>query len=92
MGTFLHLDMVRLPRLRYATDVYPPYLVGALFAALGVLQALGFLLLGTRRTGLAFSDFLLILMNLLALACIRAAFRRASGIPRIVWSLFGITF
>src|SRR5450631_326121 len=62
--------------------------VGRLFAALRAAQALGFFLLGTRRSGLGLSESILVLDGLLALACAGIAFRRAQGITALFWFLF----
>jgi len=64
------------------------WVVGLLFAVLLAVQAIGFLLLGTGRPGLCFSESILVLDNLLALACAWVAFRRAKGIPALFWFLF----
>ncbi|MBZ5655173.1 MAG: sensor domain-containing diguanylate cyclase [Acidobacteriia bacterium] len=54
-------------------------------------QALGYWLLGTGATGMGLSGFIVILYNLLALACTWAAFRRAEGTAALFWLLFAAT-
>jgi GGDEF domain-containing protein len=61
---------------------------GLLFAALIAAQALGFLVLGTGRSGRGPAESILVLDNLLALACTWIAFRRAHCITARFWFLF----
>jgi diguanylate cyclase (GGDEF)-like protein len=68
-----------------------PYFVGALFAVLIAAQAAGFVLLGTGRWGSGLAQSINVLGNLIALACVWIAFRRARGITAIFWFLFGVT-
>jgi hypothetical protein len=67
-----------------------PRFVGCLFAALMVVHALGFLVLGIGRSGLAFSEIVLSFDTLLAIACAGIAYRRARGVIAIFWFLFVI--
>jgi diguanylate cyclase (GGDEF)-like protein len=63
---------------------------GLLFGALLAAQAVGFLMLGTARPGLCVSESILVLENLLALACVWVAFRRSHGSPALFWFLFAV--
>jgi hypothetical protein len=68
----------------------PGWMIGAVFAALLAIQALGFFLFGTGRAGMGLSECILVVDNLLALACAWLAFRRAQGITALFWLLFGV--
>src|ERR1700704_2540141 len=68
----------------------PGWMIGAVFAALLAIQALGFFLLGTGRAGMGMSECILVVDNLLALACAWVAFRRAQGITALFWFLFDV--
>jgi hypothetical protein len=70
MYTFAPVDFFRLPRLRNLSELADPRCVGALFLALMTVQALGYWLLGTGQAGMGVSEFIIILINLLALACV----------------------
>jgi diguanylate cyclase (GGDEF)-like protein len=82
------------PGLRFASRLSEfvrlrqPWIVAAVFAILIAAQALSFLTLGTGRWGCALAQSLLVLGNLVALACAWIAFRRARGITAIFWFLF----
>ena len=88
MGTAVNLDVPRGSRLREFANLRQAWFVGLLFAALMTAQALGFLLLGTGRSGLGLAESILVLDGLLALACAWIAFRRAQGITALFWLLF----
>ena len=88
MSSSAPIDLFRLPRLRSLGDLADPRWVGALFAALMGFQALGYWLLGTSSAGMGVSEFIVILQNLLALACALAAFRRANDTAALFWFLF----
>jgi diguanylate cyclase (GGDEF)-like protein len=64
--------------------------VASLFAIFIAAQAVGFLILGTGRWGCALAQSLLVLGNLVALACTWIVFRRARGIAAIFWFLFTV--
>jgi diguanylate cyclase (GGDEF)-like protein len=65
--------------------------VAAAFAGLIVLQALGFLVLGTGPPGKSVSGLILIAHNLLAIACAWIAFRRARGTSALFWFLYAVS-
>ena len=88
MATAVNFDLRRSFRLRDVANLHHPWFVGLLFAALMAGQALGFLFLGTGRAGLGLALSILVLDNLLALACAWTAFRRAQGITALFWFLF----
>src|SRR5436189_2449708 len=60
----------------------------SLFAGLIALQAIGYLILGTGRSGRGFSELILCFHNLLAIACGWIAFRRARDASAVFWFLF----
>jgi hypothetical protein len=91
MSTFVPIDFFRCPRLRRLSDLVDPRCVGALFAALMTVQALGYWLLGTGTAGMGVSEIIVIVCNLLALACAWAALRRAEGTAALFWSLFAVS-
>jgi len=74
--------------LREFVSLSQPWFASALFALLISAQALGFLTLGTGRWGCALAQFLVLVGNLIALACASSVFRRARGIAAIFWFLF----
>lgn len=84
------VDLHRGPRWHDLTRFRPAWAVGLLFGGLLVAQAVGFLLLGTGRSGQCVSESILVLENLLALACAWIAFRRARGITALFWFLFAM--
>ncbi len=88
MTTAVNFDLRRDFRLRKVSNLQHPWFVGLLFAALMAAQALGFLVLGTGRAGLGLALSILVLHNLLALACAWTSFRRAQGITALFWFLF----
>src|SRR6266852_4799422 len=88
MATAVNFDLRRSFRLREVANLHHPWFVGLLFAALMAGQALGLLVLGTGRAGLGLALSILVLDNLLALACAWTAFRRAQGITALFWFLF----
>jgi diguanylate cyclase (GGDEF)-like protein len=88
MVTAVNFDVHRGSRLREFASLRQPRFVALLFAALIAAQALGFLVLGTGRPGCGLAESILILDNLLALACAWIAFRRAQGITALFWLLF----
>ena len=91
MSTFAPIDFFRFPRLRRLGGLADPRCVGALFAALMVFQALGYWLLGTGPAGMGVSEIIIILGNLLALACVWRALRRAEGTATLFWLLFAVS-
>ena len=78
----------RLARSTGFASLDNPRFVAYLFAGLIVLQAVGYMTLGTGRAGRDFSETLLCFHNLLALTCARVAFRRARGAAALFWFLF----
>jgi diguanylate cyclase (GGDEF)-like protein len=62
--------------------------VCVVFAILIAIQALGFVVLGTGRSGLSVALCSVLLSSLLALACTLGAFRRAHGVAALFWLLF----
>src|SRR5580704_4693827 len=88
MGTAVNFDLHRGSRLREFASLRQPWFVVLLFAVLMAGQTLGFLVFGTDWRGLAISESVLIVDNLLALVCIWVAFRRARGITAVFWFLF----
>src|SRR6202051_4270249 len=83
-----NLDRPRGTRLSEFANLRRPWFVGLLFAALVVVEALAFFVLGTGRLGLSVALSSLDLGSLLALACVWGAFRRAQGIAALFWFLF----
>ena len=88
MTTAVNFDLRRGPSLREFSHLRRAWFVGLLFAALMAAQALGFLLLGTGRPGCGLAESILVLANLLALACAWLVFRRAQGTIAMFWFLF----
>jgi len=88
MVTAVNFALHRGSRLREFASLRQPRFVALLFAALIAAQALGFLVLGTGRPGCGLAESILVLDNLLALACAGIAFRRAQGITALFWLLF----
>src|SRR5260370_10882616 len=84
----VNFDLRRGFLLREVANLHHPWFVGLLFAALMAGQALGFLVLGTGRAGLGLALSILVLHNLLALACAWSTFRRSQGITALFWFLF----
>ena len=75
-------------RLIAFANLRQPWFAGILFAALAFVQVLGFLVLGTGRSGLSVALSSVVLSSFLALACTWTAFRRAQGIAALFWFLF----
>jgi len=75
-------------RVREFASLRQPWFVTLLFAILVIGQALSLLILGTGRWGCALAQWLLVLGNLVALACAWNVFRRARGVTAIFWFLF----
>ena len=88
MATAANSDRSRRSRLREFAKLRQTWAAALLFSALMAVQALGFLVLGTGRSGLALSECTLVLDGLLALACAWIAFRRSQGITALFWFLF----
>ena len=88
MSASAPIDLSRFPCLRRLGDLTDPRWVGALFVALMASQALSYWLLGTGPAGRGVSEFIIILINLLALACAWAAFRRTEATAALFWLLF----
>jgi diguanylate cyclase (GGDEF)-like protein len=62
--------------------------VAIAFGVLIALQGIGFLALGTGRAGKSVSLIILVVLNLLALACAWEAFRRARSAAALFWFLY----
>jgi diguanylate cyclase (GGDEF)-like protein len=90
MSVTANLYMRRVHRMREFANMHQVWFVSFVFAALMTAQALGFLAMGTGRPGLGFSECMLVLDSLLALACTWIAFRRAQGIAALFWVLFAV--
>jgi diguanylate cyclase (GGDEF)-like protein len=90
MGTAINLDLLGGKRLSAIVSAPRLWVVGLAFAALLSTQAIGFLLLGTGRSGLGLSELILVLCGLTSTTCSWIAFRRARGIPALFWFLFGV--
>ena len=90
MSTAVNFDLRRGPRLREFLSLRPAWFVSLLFAALIAAQALSFLVLGTGRAGCGLAESILVLANLLALACAWLVFRRAHGSIAMFWFLFAV--
>ncbi|MGD0417539.1 MAG: diguanylate cyclase [Terriglobales bacterium] len=88
MDTAVSFDQRRGSRLREFADLRQAWFGCLLFALIIAIQALGFLVLGTRRSGLGLALSMLVLSSVLALACVWDAFRRAQGITALFWFLF----
>jgi diguanylate cyclase (GGDEF)-like protein len=90
MATAVKFDRSRGSRLREFANLRQAWFVGVLFATLVAVQALGFLALGTGRTGCSLSESIIVLQGLLAIACTWIAYRRAQGITALFWFLFAV--
>ena len=90
MDTAVHLDPRHGSRLREFANLRQPWFVGLLFVLLLATQALGFLVLGTGLAGCGLSESIIVLDNLLAIACAWIAFRRAQGTIALFWFLFTV--
>src|ERR1035437_10150274 len=88
MVTAVNVVMRRGSRLPAFANLLQPRFVVLLFVALIAVQALGFLVLGTGRSGCGLAESILVLDNLLAIACVWIAFRRTQGIAALFWLLF----
>jgi diguanylate cyclase (GGDEF)-like protein len=88
MVTAVNFDLSRGSRLREFVNLLQPRFAVLLFVALIAVQALGFLVLGTGRSGCGLAESILVLDNLLALACVWIAFRRTQGVAALFWLLF----
>jgi len=88
MDTAVNFELRRGSRLREFMNLRQPGFVCLLFATLIAAQALGFLVLGTGRSGLGLALSMLVLSSVLAIACVWSAFRRAQGITALFWFLF----
>jgi diguanylate cyclase (GGDEF)-like protein len=84
------LFMRRGIHLRQFARLHQVWCMGFLFAALMILQTLGFLVLGAGRWGLCLSECCLVLAGVLAIGCTWIAFRRAQGITALFWFLFAV--
>jgi len=91
MSTYAPADSFRFLHFRRPRDLADPRCVGTLFAALMTFQALGYWLLGTSPAGMGVSECIVIVCNLVALACAWAAIRRAHGTAALFWFLFAAT-
>ena len=91
MQAVVHPEETRLRRLASSVSLGEPGFVLAVFAGLIVLQALGFGIWGTGRTGKSISGLFLILHNVLALSCAWIAFRRARSVAVIYWFLYALS-
>jgi diguanylate cyclase (GGDEF)-like protein len=78
-------------RLRDFLNLRHPRFVGLLFAILTVIQAFGFLILGTGPRGCALAECIIVLANLVAIVCVWTVFRRAQGVEAVFWFLFVAT-
>ncbi len=67
-----------------------PNFVAILLASLMALQAFGYVILGTGRSGMGFSELILCFQNLLTLNRAWIAFRRARGTAALFWFLFAV--
>jgi diguanylate cyclase (GGDEF)-like protein len=90
MSTAVNLDLGRSSRLRDFASLSQPWFVSALFGFFMIVQALGFLVFGTGQLGCGLAESILVLVNLLALACAWIALRRAQGITALFWFLFAV--
>ena len=88
MVTAVHQEQNLGSLLREFISPGKPRLVGLSFLVLVAAQSLGLLALGTGRWGCSLSESLIVLGNLVALACAWIAFQRARGISSIFWFLF----
>src|SRR5260221_13699489 len=88
MSTAVNFALLRGSRLREFAYLHQPWFVGLLFATLMAGQALGFLVLGTGQAGLGLPLSILVLSNLLALACAWTTFRPAQGLIALFWFMF----
>ena len=91
MDTPIHARGPRLRDLGGFADVRNANFIATVFGSLIALQALGFFALGTGRAGKSVSLVILVVHNLLALACAGIAFRRARGVAALFWFLFAVS-
>jgi diguanylate cyclase (GGDEF)-like protein len=90
MSVRANLSLRRGINLRSLASLRPVWWVGFLFAALMAAQMVGYVVLGTGRSGSCLSEFSLVLMTVLAIGCTWMAFRRARGITALFWFLFAV--
>jgi diguanylate cyclase (GGDEF)-like protein len=88
MDTPVPVEGARLPRFASLPALHDSRFVVSLFAGLIALQAIGYLVLGTGRSGRGLSELILCFHNLLAIACGWIAFRRARDASAVFWFLF----
>jgi hypothetical protein len=88
MGLAVNFELRHGSRPRDFASGRDPWFLGVIFAVLIAAQALGFLAFGTGRAGCGLAESILVLDNLIALACAWIAFRRAQGISALFWLLF----
>ena len=77
-------------RLREFANLHGAWFVGLIFGALMALEAVGFLVLGTGRSGLGFALSIVDLANILVLIFVWRALRRSQGISALFWFLFSV--
>ena len=75
-------------RFREFANLRNTSFIGLLVVLLMAAQAIGLLTLGTSRVGFGFAEFIVVLANLLAIACVWGVYRRAHGTIAIFWFLF----
>jgi hypothetical protein len=90
LDTLVPADAVRLSLTGFV-DLREPKFVATLFATLMAFQVVGYLILGTGRPGMALSASILVLQNLICVACAWGASRRAEGAAALFWMLFLVT-
>src|SRR5947207_13611005 len=88
MDTPVPVEGARLHRFASLVALHDSRFVVSLFAGLIALQAIGYLVLGTGRSGRGFSQLILYFHNLLAIACGWIAVRHARQPSAAFWSLF----
>ena len=91
MGNPVNTELRRGNRLREHVKAHPVWFVSLLFAALLAAQAIGLLVFGTGRAGLSIALSILVVDNVLCIACTWVAFRRGRGITALFWFLFQVT-
>lgn len=91
MDASAHAEAARFPHLAGFPGLRNPNFVAVLFVSLITLQALALLGLGTGRAGRGVSFLILVVHNLLALACAWIAFRRARGVAAAFWLLYAVS-
>jgi diguanylate cyclase (GGDEF)-like protein len=88
MSTAVQFDRSLGSRPRALANPRGAWFVGLIFGALMALEAVGFLVLGTGRSGLGFALSIVDVASIIVLVFVGRAFRRSQGISALFWFLF----